>query len=122
MYVLGGVGGIKTRCSYVAVSTCYNPGEATAQQSVAWILLFLQVFTYYSNLAIVVVLFQTQPGISSCRPRPASNFRLALLLLLLLLVWLCAGRPALELLKEGLRDLRDLCNILEDRVEQEIPP
>lgn len=32
-----------------------------------------------------------------------------------------AGRPALELLKEGLRDLRDLCDILEERVEQEIP-
>jgi len=32
-----------------------------------------------------------------------------------------AGRPALELLKEGLRDLRDLCTILEERVEQEIP-
>lgn len=32
-----------------------------------------------------------------------------------------AGRPALELLKEGLRDLRELCNILEERVEQEIP-
>ncbi|CAM9597142.1 unnamed protein product [Ectocarpus sp. 13 AM-2016] len=31
------------------------------------------------------------------------------------------GRPALELLKEGLRDLRDLCNILEERVEREIP-
>lgn len=31
------------------------------------------------------------------------------------------GRPALELLKEGLRDLRDLCDILESRVEQNIP-
>ena len=31
------------------------------------------------------------------------------------------GRPALDVLKEGLRDLRDLCNILEDRVEHDIP-
>lgn len=31
------------------------------------------------------------------------------------------GRPALALLKEGLRDLRDLCDLLEDRVDEEIP-
>ncbi|CAM9563380.1 unnamed protein product [Scytosiphon promiscuus] len=35
--------------------------------------------------------------------------------------WASSGRPALELLKEGLRDLRELCSILEERVEQEIP-
>ena len=32
-----------------------------------------------------------------------------------------SGRPAMEVLKEGLRDLRSLCDILEERVEEAIP-
>ncbi|CAN0044827.1 unnamed protein product [Ascophyllum nodosum] len=31
------------------------------------------------------------------------------------------GRPALEVLKEGLRDLRSLCDILEERVDEALP-
>lgn len=32
-----------------------------------------------------------------------------------------AGRPALALLKEGLKDLSELCSILEQHVEDELP-
>lgn len=61
-------------------------------------------------------MFSTAPGENSvadaCRGCPPLGWTLFLL---------SSGRPALEVLKEGLQDLRDLCDVLEERVEEAIP-